>query len=404
MEVKVPSVGESVTEVTIAQWLTGVGTWVEVDQPLVSVESDKADMEIPSPIAGTIREVLKSEGEDADVGEIIAIIEPGEKPAGQSKAGATTSKPISAKETAESSNGHVMPAAARVLGENGIAASEIAGSGPGGRVLKEDAKAAVKSETKSAKQDPAPKGGSPAPAPVAVSGGSRDTETVRMSRLRQTIATRLVEAQNNAAILTTFNEVDMSAVMAMRKEFQEEFISAHGIKLGFMSFFVKASIEALKRFPGVNARIDGKDVIYHHYYDIGVAIGGGKGLVVPVIRNAERLSMAGVEQSIAEYAKRAKDGSIRLDELQGGTFSISNGGVYGSMLSTPILNPPQSGILGLHNIQKRAVVVNDAVVVRPMMYIALSYDHRIVDGREAVGFLKHVKECIETPSRMLVEV
>ena len=404
MEVKVPSVGESVTEVTIAQWLTGVGTWVEVDQPLVSVESDKADMEIPSPIAGTIREVLKSEGEDADVGEIIAIIEPGDKPAGQSNAEATSSKPTPANETAESSNGHVMPAAARVLGENGIAASEIAGSGPGGRVLKEDAKAAVKSEAKSAKQAPAPKESSPAPAPVAVSGGSRDTETVRMSRLRQTIATRLVEAQNNAAILTTFNEVDMSAVMAMRKEFQEEFISAHGIKLGFMSFFVKASIEALKRFPGVNARIDGKDVIYHHYYDIGVAIGGGKGLVVPVIRNAERLSMAGVEQSIAEYAKRAKDGSIRLDELQGGTFSISNGGVYGSMLSTPILNPPQSGILGLHNIQKRAVVVNDAVVVRPMMYIALSYDHRIVDGREAVGFLKHVKECIETPSRMLVEV
>ncbi len=404
MEVKVPSVGESVTEVTIAQWLTGVGTWVEVDQPLVSVESDKADMEIPSPIAGTIREVLKSEGEDADVGEIIAIIEPGDKPAGQSKAEARSSKATPAKETAESSTGHVMPAAARVLGENGMAASEIAGSGPGGRVLKEDAKAAVKSETKSTKQAPAPKESSPAPAPVAVSGGSRDTETVRMSRLRQTIATRLVEAQNNAAILTTFNEVDMSAVMAMRKEFQEEFISAHGIKLGFMSFFVKASIEALKRFPGVNARIDGKDVIYHHYYDIGVAIGGGKGLVVPVIRNAERLSMAGVEQSIAEYAKRAKDGSIRLDELQGGTFSISNGGVYGSMLSTPILNPPQSGILGLHNIQKRAVVVNDAVVVRPMMYIALSYDHRIVDGREAVGFLKHVKECIETPSRMLVEV
>ena len=298
-------------------------------------------------------------------------------------------------------NGHVMPSAARVLAENGMDATGVSGSGPGGRVLKEDAQSAVVAGKESSPA-PTPSAGAPSTAPVA--GGSRETETVRMSRLRQTIATRLVEAQNNAAILTTFNEVDMSAVMNMRKAFQDEFVSTHGIKLGFMSFFVKASIEALKRFPGVNARIDGKDVIYHHYYDIGVAIGGGKGLVVPVIRNAERLSMAGVEKSIAEYAKRAKDGSIRLDELQGGTFSISNGGVYGSMLSTPILNPPQSGILGLHNIQKRAVVVNDEVVVRPMMYIALSYDHRIVDGREAVGFLKHIKECIETPSRMLVEV
>jgi len=225
-----------------------------------------------------------------------------------------------------------------------------------------------------------------------------------MTRLRQTIATRLVEAQNNAAILTTFNEVDMSEVMALRKTYQEQFVAKHGIKLGFMSFFIKASIEALKLYPGINARIDGKDVIYHHYHDIGVAIGGGKGLVVPVIRNAERLSMAETEGAIAEFAKRAKAGSIKLEELQGGTFSISNGGVYGSMLSTPILNPPQSGILGLHNIVKRAVVVGDAIAIRPMMYIALSYDHRVVDGREAVGFLKHVKECIEAPSRMLMEV
>lgn len=400
MEVKVPSVGESVTEVTIGEWLLAVGSWVDVDQPIVSVESDKADMEIPSPIAGTLKEVRKASGEDADVGEVIAVIEPGKKPkasAGSKKAKAATKKP-------EANGAHVMPAAERVLAQAGVSADKVTGSGPGGRILKEDAVKAVsteKSEAPTAKKAPTP---SPALENPGTASGNRTTEVVRMTRLRQTIAKRLVEAQSNAAILTTFNEVDMSAVMSLRKEYQEEFVSKYGIKLGFMSFFIKASIEGLKLFPGLNAQINGKDVTYHHYHDIGVAIGGGKGLVVPVIRNAEGLSMAQTEGAIAAYAKRAKEGTISLDELQGGTFSISNGGVYGSMLSTPILNPPQSGILGLHNIVKRAVVVDDAIAIRPMMYVALSYDHRIVDGKEAVGFLKHVKACIEAPSRMLVEV
>lgn len=398
MEVKVPSVGESVTEVTIGEWLQAVGNWVDVDQPIVSVESDKADLEIPAPVAGTIKELLKAAGDDADVGEVIAIIQPGEKPADAPQKAAPAAQTNGAKTGA-----HVMPAAERVIAEAGLARDSVTGSGPGGRVLKEDALKAAKKPEKTVTPAVSTKSEKPK-APAVTAEGDRTTEVVRMTRMRQTIATRLVEAQNNAALLTTFNEVDMSAVMTLRKKYQSEFIEKHGIKLGFMSFFIKASIEALKLFPGVNAQISGKDVIYHHYQDIGVAIGGGKGLVVPVIRNAERLSMAETEQAIVDFAIKAKAGAITLAELQGGTFSISNGGVYGSMLSTPIVNPPQSGILGLHNIIKRAVVIDDAIGIRPMMYVALSYDHRVVDGREAVGFLKHVKECIEDPTRMLMEV
>ena len=404
MEIKVPSVGESVTEVTVSEWLKPVGAFVEVDEPIVLVESDKADMEIPAPASGTLTEQRIGAGEDAAVGDVLGTLEPGEAPAAGSSEPA--SEPATAAEPQPS--GHVMPAAARAAHDAGIDAAQVAGSGPGGRVLKEDvAKAAAQAPTPApaAAPEPAP---APTPAPKAAApvtpsalGGAE--EVVRMSRLRQTIARNLVGAQQNAALLTTFNEVDMSGVMALRKRYQDAFVKKHGIKLGFMSFFIKAAIEALKEFPAVNAEIRDKDIVYKNYYDIGVAIGGGKGLVVPVIRGADSLSMAGIEQAIADYAGAAKAGTINLDDLTGGTFSITNGGIYGSMLSTPIVNAPQSGILGMHNIVKRAVVVDDEIVIRPMMYVALTYDHRIVDGREAVSFLKRIKDCIEDPARILVE-
>jgi 2-oxoglutarate dehydrogenase E2 component (dihydrolipoamide succinyltransferase) len=402
MEIKVPSVGESVTEVTLAEWLVPVGGYVEVDQPLVLIESDKADMEIPAPVSGVLVEQRIGAGEDANVGDVLGIFEPGE-------ASDSTATPPASAETAETSSGHVMPAAARALHDAELSASEVKGSGPAGRILKEDvaaAKPAAASVTSPADAPPAPPASPPelavAPSSSPATGGGEE-QVVRMSRLRQTIATRLVGAQNEAALLTTFNEVDMSAVMDLRKRHQDAFVKRHGIKLGFMSFFIKATIEALKEYPAVNAEIRGKEMVFKNYYDIGVAIGGGKGLVVPVLRSADALSMAGIEQAIADYAGRAKDGSISMDELQGGTFSITNGGIYGSMLSTPIVNPPQSGILGMHNIVKRAVVVGDEIVIRPMMYVALTYDHRVVDGREAVSFLKRIKECIEDPARILVE-
>jgi 2-oxoglutarate dehydrogenase E2 component (dihydrolipoamide succinyltransferase) len=291
----------------------------------------------------------------------------------------------------------VMPAAQRAMHDAGLTAAQVSPSGPGGRILKEDV-------LKAAEAKPAAAPAAAAPKANGGQGGPRQIEVVAMTPLRKKIAERLVQAQSEAALLTTFNEVDMSATMALRKQFQDEFVKKYGTKLGFMSFFVRASVEALKLFPAVNAQIKGTDIVYHNYYDIGVAVGGGKGLVVPIIRNAERLGFAEIEQTIGDFGKRAKENKIGLDELQGGTFTISNGGVYGSMLSTPIVNPPQSGILGMHNIEERAVVRNGEIVVRPMMYIALTYDHRIIDGREAVGFLKHVKHCIENPARILLEI
>jgi 2-oxoglutarate dehydrogenase E2 component (dihydrolipoamide succinyltransferase) len=409
MEIKVPSVGESVTEVTLAEWLVPVGAYVEVDQPLLLIESDKADMVIPAPASGVLVEQRIGPGEDANVGDVLGIFEPGE-----ASASAKQAAPDPLTEAVETSTGHVMPAAARALHDAGMSATEVSASGPGGRILKEDVAAAKPAPAAQSvapraaaalAPPPTPPATPPAPAPSSTSTctGSGEEQVVRMSRLRQTIATRLVSAQNEAALLTTFNEVDMSAVMDLRKRHQDAFVKRHGIKLGFMSFFIKAAIEALKEYPAVNAEIRGKEMVFKNYYDIGVAIGGGKGLVVPVLRSADALSMAGIEQAIAEYAGRAKAGSITMDELQGGTFSITNGGIYGSMLSTPIVNPPQSGILGMHNIVKRAVVVGDEIVIRPMMYVALTYDHRVVDGREAVSFLKRIKECIEDPARILVE-
>ena len=390
IELKIPSVGESVTAVEIGGWLKKPGDAVKRDEPVVVLESEKASMELPAPASGTIGKVLKKQGETATVGEVIAYLEPGsdgERPS-----------PQAAAKTAEL---RVMPAAERVLAEQGISAEKVKPSGPGGRVLKEDALRHL--EAQKAPQPPREAKTAAPPAP-RVPTADRAEEVVRMSRLRRTIAQRLVEAQQNAALLTTFNEVDMSAVMGMRKEFGDAFLKKYQTKLGFMSFFVKACIDSLKAYPEVNAEIRGEDVVYHHFYDIGIAVGTDRGLVVPVLRNAERKSFAEIEVAIGDFGKRAKENKLNPDELQGGTFTISNGGVYGSLLSTPIVNPPQSGILGLHAIQERPVAREGNVVIRPMMYVALSYDHRIIDGRGAVGFLKRIKDTIETPARMLIEV
>ncbi len=386
--IQIPSPGESITEVTIGEWLVAEGDWVDIDQSVVLIETDKANLEVPSPAAGFVRNITLAAGADAKVGDVIATIEPGERPETDD-----ASAPVSATE-----DKRVMPAAQRVLDQGGLSAAEVGASGPGGRLLKEDVIRHL------AEQAQAPPVTAATSAVEALSAGARSEERVPMSRLRQTIARRLVEAQQNAALLTTFNEVDMSAVMALRAKYKQPFLDRYGIKLGFMSFFVKASIEALKTCPAVNAGIEGTDIVYRNYYDIGVAIGGGKGLVVPVIRNAELLSFAEIEQAIADFAVRARASRIKLTELQGGSFSITNGGIYGSMLSTPIVNPPQSGILGMHNIQPRPVALDGEVVIRPMMYVALTYDHRIVDGREAVTFLKRVKHVVEDPTRILLEV
>ena len=403
IEVQAPSVGESITEVVIGEWLKSPGEWVDEDESIVVVESDKVNMEVPAPQAGVLAAALLPEGDTVKVGTVIAHIDPTAQPAA-----APTAQPAQAAESvasaspaaaASSTSGHVMPAAARVLAERGISAQSVAGTGPGGRVLKEDAL-----RHGNAPAAPAAQAAPAAPVAPKQVAGSRETETVRMSAIRRTVAKRLLEAQQNAAILSTFNEVDMSGIMAIRKRYKESFIDRHGIKLGFMSFFVKAVCEALKQYPAVNAQIEGNQIIYHHYCDVGVAVGGGKGLVVPVIRNAEALGFAEIEGTISDFGRRAKANRIKLEELQGGTFTITNGGVYGSLLSTPIINPPQSGILGMHGIQERPVARDGQVVIRPMMYIALSYDHRIVDGREAVSFLKLVKELCEDPQRILLEI
>ncbi|MEY3015381.1 MAG: 2-oxoglutarate dehydrogenase complex dihydrolipoyllysine-residue succinyltransferase, partial [Pseudomonadota bacterium] len=392
-EIVVPSVGESITEVIIAEWLKPVGAWVDVDEPVVSIDTDKVSVEIPSPIAGFLRRIDKQDGDTAEVGDVIGLVEAGDKPADAKPSAAAAAPAAAAAAAAPAATAAaapaaaagpaaaapaaaVMPAAARVLGEAGVSAAGVQGSGKGGRVLKEDAERVVSAQAASA----AVSGGQAAKAP-AVAAGARDEEVVPMTSLRRRIAARLVESQQSTATLTTFNEVDMTAIMALRKKHQDAFVAKYGIKLGFMSFFVKAAVDALRLVPEINAEIRGNDIVYKNYCDIGVAIGGGKGLVVPVIRNAERLSFAEIEATIADYGKRAMANKLGLEELSGGTFTVSNGGVYGSLMSTPILNPPQSGILGMHNIVERPVAVNGQVEIRPMMYIALSYDHRIVDGK-----------------------
>ncbi len=431
-EVKVPAAGESITEVVIGSWLKRVGDSVKVDEPLVEIETEKATLEVPSPVAGVITEQLKGVGDPALVGEVIARIDAAaaasqvetpapaqaataapaaQRPVAQTpaatpakavtanaaSANATTAAPASAAPTQPFTPAtSVMPAAQRLLDEHGLSADEVSASGPGGRLLKEDVQRHLAQRERSAAQ----------PDAALQAGGARGRreEVVAMSPLRRTIASRLVEAQHTAALLTTFNEVDMSAVMALRNEHKDAFEKRYGVRLGFMSFFVKAAIDALKLVPQINAEIRGTSIVYKDYYDIGVAVSSKKGLVVPVIRDADRLSFAEVESVIADFGKRGSENKIAPEELLGGTFTISNGGVFGSLLSTPIVNPPQSGVLGMHSIQERPVAVDGQVVIRPMMYVALTYDHRIVDGREAVTFLKRIKQAVEQPTRMLLEV
>ncbi|MCU0787003.1 MAG: 2-oxoglutarate dehydrogenase complex dihydrolipoyllysine-residue succinyltransferase [Verrucomicrobia bacterium] len=426
-EIKVPELGESITEVQIAEWLVKQGDSIEKDQDIVRVESEKATVEIPAPAAGTLAKILKKDGATAKVGDVIGQIESDAKKKDRSKEstsdeaedesvpesatskkakkqhGAKQEKPGEEDGRAKSSGQaepRSMPAAQRLLEEHGLAADEVKASGPGGRLLKED----VLAHVKEARPPESPGDVTKDLSTPASPAGDREEEIKPMTPLRRTVAKRLVAAQHTMAILTTFNEIDMTEVMALRKQYQEDFQAKYGVKLGFVSFFVKSVIEALKEVPQLNAEIRGDDILYHRYFDIGVAIGAGKGLVVPPLRNAERLSFAGIEKTVADLAARAKDNKLKPDELEGGTFTISNGGVYGSLLSTPIINPPQSGILGLHAIQERPVALAGEVVIRPMMYVALSYDHRIVDGREAVTFLRRVKDIIEDPARLMLEV
>jgi 2-oxoglutarate dehydrogenase E2 component (dihydrolipoamide succinyltransferase) len=416
IELKVPEVGESITEVMVGTWKKQEGDAVAADDSIVEIESDKATVELPAPTSGTITKVLKGSGEKAVVGEVIGYMEPAAVGVGAAQSAApqptvgvkrtdgTTTIGSVQPPAAPVMPPRVMPSAARVLGEAGVPAEAVSGTGPGGRVSKADAVAATMAPPPAVKPA-APAAKSPMVASVAAArGGGREERYQLISPIRQRIAERLVEAQQQAALLTTFNECDMSAVMTLRGKFKDQFQERYGVKLGFMSFFVRAAVEALRAVPQVNAEYREPHIIYRDYCDIGIAVGGGKGLVVPVIRNAELLSFSQIEQTIGEFARRASENKLKLEELQGGTFTISNGGVYGSMLSTPIINPPQSGILGLHSIQDRPVALNGQVVIRPMMYLALTYDHRLVDGREAVTFLKRIKDTIEDPTRLMLEV
>jgi len=407
IELKFPPAGESVSEVEIGSCLKQKGPSVERDEPVVVLESEKASMELPAPAAGTITEVLKKQGDTAAVGEVIAYLEPagrageGERP--REPRGTPAPSPKAESSKAEP---RVMPAAARELAQRNLKPEEVKPTGPGGRLLKEDVVRhadGARAEAPASREGERPRELRATPAAPPKSSSNRE-EVVPMTKLRRTIAERLVQAQKQAALLTTFNEVDMSAVMALRKQFGETFQEKFGVKLGIMSFFVKACIEALKEFPAVNAEVRDTNIVYHHHYDIGIAVATDRGLVVPVLRDAERLSFSQIEQAIGDFAKRARENKLLPDELHGGTFTISNGGVYGSLLSTPIVNPPQSGVLGLHTIQERPVAREGAVVIRPMMYLALSYDHRLIDGREAVSFLKKIRDTIENPARMLIEV
>ena len=403
-DIRVPTLGESVTEATIGRWFKKAGDAVAADEPLVELETDKVTVEVPAPAAGVLEEIRVKDGETVGVGAVLGSIKEG---AGGAKAAPAKAAPAKA-ESAPAKSGAARPAPApakvadvvlpsvrKLAAESGVSPSTVPGTGKDGRVMKGDMLAAIASGAK-----PVP---ASARAPSPASDGARE-ERVRMTRLRQTIATRLKEAQNTAAMLTTFNDVDMSAVMHMRSQYKEPFEKKHGVKLGFMGFFVKACIAALKEIPAVNAEIDGEDLVYKNYYHIGVAVGTDKGLVVPVVRDADAMSIADIEKTITDFGKRARDGKLSIQEMQDGTFTISNGGIYGSLLSTPILNAPQSGILGMHRIEERPIAVKGQVVIKPMMYLALSYDHRIVDGREAVTFLVRVKENLEDPARMVLDL
>jgi 2-oxoglutarate dehydrogenase E2 component (dihydrolipoamide succinyltransferase) len=414
---EVPSLGESVTEATIGKWLKKEGDRVEQDETLVELETDKVTMEVNSPSAGTLIEIIKGEGETVSVGDIIGKVEEGEAKTAPSSKSEPSEEVKQKPESVEvsqpfDSSSMLSPAARKLVEDNDLDSSKIAATGKNGRITKEDVVSFIdggpsKEETKPLialdvpanqyKEDVSQQN------PVTPGNGERE-ERVKMTRLRQTIAKRLKDAQNTAAILTSFNEVDMSRVMELRARVKDSFEKKHGVRLGFMSFFVKACIVALKEIPTVNAEVDGDEIIYKNHYDIGVAVSAPQGLMVPVLRGADAKSFAGIESEISELATQARDGKLSVEQMMGGTFTITNGGVFGSLMSTPILNPPQSAILGMHKIEKRPVVVNDQIAIRPMMYIALTYDHRIIDGREAVTFLVRVKECLEDPERLLLDM
>jgi 2-oxoglutarate dehydrogenase E2 component (dihydrolipoamide succinyltransferase) len=410
IEVQVPQLSESVAEATLSTWHVKEGDAVARDQNLIDIETDKVVLELPAPGAGVIVKIIKGNGESVASGEVIAHIDTEAK---ASAAAPAAAKPAAAPAAAPApaASATAMPAARKIMDEKGIAAADVQGSGRGGRILKEDVSGAAKpAPAAPVAVSPAPTSAAkPAlPQPNVVNADAiiadRPEQRVPMTRLRARVAERLVQSQSTNAILTTFNEVNMAPVMEMRKKYQERFEKEHGVKLGFMSFFVKAAVAALKKFPVINASVDGNDIVYHGYFDIGIAVGSPRGLVVPILRDADQMSLAQIEKKIAEFGQKAKDGKISLEDLTGGTFSISNGGTFGSMLSTPIINPPQSAILGVHATKDRAVVENGQVVVRPINYLALSYDHRIIDGREAVLGLVTMKEALEDPARLLLDV
>ncbi|MGV6801175.1 MAG: 2-oxoglutarate dehydrogenase complex dihydrolipoyllysine-residue succinyltransferase [bacterium] len=393
VEVTVPASGESVTEADIGEWMVKVGDHVSVDDPLVSLETDKASMDVPAPVSGVVTEIRGAEGDTVEVGTVLALIaEGGAGKATTATVALDTTTSSTTMASPKAASAALSPAPRRVIEEHGLEASTISGSGKNGRITKGDALAALETMSKPQKTK----------APHKPRDLGPREERVKMTRLRQTIARRLKESQETAAMLTTFNDVDMTAVMEARKQYKELFEKRHGVKLGFMSFFVKAAITALKDIPDVNAEIDGTDIIYKNHYDIGIAVGTEKGLVVPVLKDADAMSMADIEKSIVDFGMRARSGELKLEEMQGGTFTITNGGIYGSLMSTPILNAPQSGILGMHRIEQRPVAINGEVKIRPMMYLALSYDHRIVDGKGAVTFLVRLKENLEDPQRLLL--
>ncbi|ATE64420.1 2-oxoglutarate dehydrogenase complex dihydrolipoyllysine-residue succinyltransferase [Rhizorhabdus dicambivorans] len=414
-DVVVPTLGESITEATLGQWLKKPGEAVKADEPIASLETDKVAIEVPSPVAGVVGELVVNEGDTVNVGAVIARIEAGASAAtaatpavedrtavGQAEAAAPP-EPAAAPVDEEGDPVTLSPSVRRAVLEHGVDPSKIRGTGKDGRLTKDDVVAAARTQPKPA----APAAAAPAPAvaaPVAASAGGRKEERVRMTRLRQTVASRLKEAQNTAAILTTFNDVDMTAVIEARNKYKDLFEKKHGVRLGFMGFFVKAACMALKDVPAVNASIEGDEIVYRDYVDVSVAVSAPNGLVVPVIRDAQDLSVAGIEKTIGDFGTRAKNGTLKLEEMKGGTFTISNGGVFGSLMSTPIINPPQSGVLGLHRIEERPVVRDGQIVARPMMYLALSYDHRLIDGREAVTFLVAIKNAIEDPTRLLIDL
>jgi 2-oxoglutarate dehydrogenase E2 component (dihydrolipoamide succinyltransferase) len=415
VEIKVPVLGESVVEATVAKWMKGAGEAVAADEPIVELETDKVTLEVPSPVNGVLSDIVASEGATVEVDALLGMVKegaaatttPAPKPAAiapeaaaPTPAPATKSAPVAAALAPSGAAGMLSPAVRKLVEENNLNPNAVSGTGKDGRLTKADVQKAIASG--SAKMTTA--SSAPAPAKVGLRASDAREERVPMSRLRRMIAGRLKEAQNTAAMLTTFNEVDMSAVMALRSEYKDDFEKQHGARLGFMGFFVRAVIRGLQEFPAVNAEIHGDDIIYKNFYNIGVAVGTPQGLVVPVVHDAQDLSLADIEKQVTDYGLRARDGKLTPADMVGGSFTISNGGVYGSLMSTPILNPPQSAILGMHKIQKRPIAIGDKVEVRPMMYLALSYDHRIIDGREAVSFLVRVKDSIEDPRRLLLGV